>query len=131
MTVHLFGAGSSPGCCNFALKKTADDHEQVFSFKAAEFLKKDFYVDDGLKSVPSTSDVMKLICKTKEMCRHGGFNLHKFTSNKREVIKAIPVEDRAKGVKELNLEKVKLSMERALGMGWCIESDTFKFWTVM
>lgn len=131
MTVHLFGAGSSPGCCNFALKKTADDHEQEFGFEAAEFLRKDFYVDDGLKSVPSTSDAMELICKTKEMCRRGGFNLHKFTSNKREVIEAIPVEDRAKGLKELNLEKDELPMERALGVGWCIESDAFKFRIVM
>ena len=131
MTVHLFGAGSSPGCCNFALKKTADDHEQEFGFESAEFLRKDFYVDDGLKSVPSTSDAKELICKTKEMCRRGGFNLHKFTSNKREVIEAIPVEDRAKGIKELNIEKDELPMERALGVGWCIESDAFKFRIVM
>ena len=131
MTVHLFGAGLSPGCCNFALKKTADDHEQEFGFEPAEFLRKDFYVDDGLKSVPSTSDAKELICKTKEMCRRGGFNLHKFTSNKREVIEAIPVEDRAKGIRELNLEKDELPMERALGVGWCIESDAFKFRIVM
>ena len=131
MTVHLLGAGSSPGCCNFALKKTADDHEQEFGFESAEFLRKDFYVDDGLKSVPPTSDAKELICKTTEMCWRGGFNLHKFASNKREVIEAIPVEDRAKGVKELNLEKDELPMERALGVGWCIESDAFKFQIVM
>ena len=131
MTVHLFGAGSSPGCCNFALKKTADDHEQKFGFEPAEFLRKDFYVDDGLKSVPSTSEAKELIRKTKEMCRRGGFNLHKFTSNKREVIESIPVEDRPKGIKELNLEKDELPMERALGVSWCIESDAFKFRIVM
>jgi len=61
MTVHLFGAGSSPGYCNFALKKTADDHEQEFVFKPSEFLRKKFYVDDGLKSVPSTSDAKELM----------------------------------------------------------------------
>ena len=55
MTVHLFGAGSSPGCRNFAMK-TADDHEQEFGFEPTKFLRKDFYVNDGLKSVPSTSD---------------------------------------------------------------------------
>ena len=131
MTVYLFGAGSSPGCCNFVLKKTADDHEQEFGFEAAEFLGKDFYVNDGLKSAPSMSDAMKLICKTKELCQHGGFNLHKFTSNKREVIEAIPVEDRAKGIKELNLKKDELPMERALGLGWCIKSDASKFRIVM
>ena len=125
MTIHLFGAGSSPGCCNFTLKKTTDDHEQEFGFKPAEFL------DDGLKSVPSTSDAKELICKTKEMSWHRGFNLHKFTSNKREVIEAIPVEDRAKGLEKVNLEKDELLMERVLGVGWCIKSDTFKIQIVM
>ena len=113
------------------MRKTADDHEQEFGFEPAELLRKDFYVDDGLRSVPSTSDAKELICKTKEMCQRGGFNLHKFTSNKREVLEAIPMEDLAKGIKELNLEKDELPMERALGVGWCIESDAFRFRTVM
>ena len=30
MTVHLFGATSSPGCANFALKSTANDYEAEF-----------------------------------------------------------------------------------------------------
>ncbi|KAK6177792.1 hypothetical protein SNE40_015825 [Patella caerulea] len=51
MKVHLFGATSSPGCANFGLKKAADDVVAEFGEKAAEFTKKDFYVDDGLKSV--------------------------------------------------------------------------------
>ena len=80
MTVHLFGAGSSPGCCNFALKKTAEDYEKELGSEPAEFLRRDFYVDDGLKSVATARDAKKLISKTKEMCHRGGFNLHKFTS---------------------------------------------------
>ena len=65
------------------------------------------------------------------MCHHAGFNLHKFTSNKREVIEAIPTEDRAKGIKELNLVKDEFPIERALGISWCIESDCFKFHIVV
>ena len=128
MTVHLFGAGSSPGCCNFALKKTAEDYEKELGSEPAGFLRRDFYVDDGLKSA---RDAKKLISKTKEMCHRGGFNLHKFTSNKREVIEAIPTEDRAKGIKELNLVKDEFPIERALGISWCIESDCFKFHIVV
>ena len=30
MTVHLFGATLSPGCANFALKRTADDLKELF-----------------------------------------------------------------------------------------------------
>ena len=41
------------------------------------------------------------------------------------------MEDRAKGIRELKLDKDELPMERALGVGWCIESDAFKFRIVM
>ena len=121
MTVHLFGAGSSPGCCNFVLQKTADDHEKEFGSEPAEFLRNDFYVYDGLKSVFSACHAKEVINKTKEMCRR----------DKREVKKSISAEDRAKGIKELNLEKDELPMERALGVCWCIESDSFKFRIVL
>ena len=97
MTVHLFGAASSPGCCNFALKTTADDNEDIFGPAPAEFLCRDFYVDDGLKSVPSVMEAVALVKSVKEMRTRGGFNLHKFTSNKKKVIQEIPVIDRANG----------------------------------
>ncbi len=127
MTVHLFGATSSPGCCNFALKTTADDNEKTFGPEPAEFLRRDFYVDDGLKSVPSVEEAVALIQSTKKMCQRGGFNLHKFTSSEKEVIQEIPVADRAEDVKNLDFDRDPLPMERALGVQWCIESDTFKF----
>ena len=52
MTVHLFGGGSSPGCLNFALNCTAEDGENEFGVKAADTVKKNFYVDDLLKLYP-------------------------------------------------------------------------------
>ena len=51
MTVHLFGAVSSPACANFALKRAAEDGEEEFGKRASEFLRNDFYVDDGLTSI--------------------------------------------------------------------------------
>ena len=48
MTVHLFGARSSPGCANLALKTTAEDNEKDLGTETARFLIKNFYVDDGL-----------------------------------------------------------------------------------
>ncbi|XP_068704372.1 uncharacterized protein [Montipora capricornis] len=99
MTVHLFGAGSSPGCSNFALKRTAEDEK----------------------------DAIDLIQAVKGMCAKGGFNLTKFVSNSREVMMSVPPEDRAKEIKGLDLSIDKLPIERALGVHWCIESDAFKF----
>ena len=125
MTVHLFGAASSPGCSNFALKTTADDNERSLGSAPAEFLRRDFYVDDGLKSLPSVEEAVDLVNSVKEMCNRGGFNLHKFTSNSKEVIQRIPASDRAEDLKSMDFERDTLPTERALGIQWCIE--TFKF----
>lgn len=131
MTVHLFGATSSPGCVNYALKASADDNEEDLGSTPANFVRKDFYVDDGLKSVTSIEGAVTLIKDTKEMCRRGGFNLHKFTSNSKEVIEAIPIKDRAEEVKNVDLDLKKLPMERALGVQWCAQSDSFRFQVVL
>lgn len=127
MTVHLFGATLSPGCSNFALKSTANDNEKEIGPAAADFLREDFYVDDGLKSVPSVEEAVKLVKDVKEMCKRAGFNLHKFTSNRKDVILCIPIEDRAEEIKKLDLDKDFLPIERALGVQWCIENDSFNF----
>jgi hypothetical protein len=127
MAVHLFGATSSPGCCNYALKSTADDNETNIGSDAAEFLRKDFYVDDGLKSLATTSEAISLMKETKEMCRRGGFNLQKFISNKKQVIEAIPKKDRAEKIRNLDLTKEEMPIERALGIQWCTERDEFQF----
>ena len=51
MTVHLFGATSKPGCENFGFKRIAQDYQDEFGEEAAEFKRRDFYVDDGLKKI--------------------------------------------------------------------------------
>ena len=127
MTVHLFGAASSPGCSNFALKTTADDNEGSLGSAPAEFLRRDFYVDDGLKSLPSVKEAVDLAESVKAMCDRGGFNLHKFTSNSKEVMRQIPEADRAEEIENLDFERDLMPTERALGIQWCIESDVFKF----
>ena len=130
MTVHLFGAMSSPGCANFALKKTARDNEDSFGKETADFLQNDFYVDNGLKFVCTTEQAIKLIHDVKEMCARGGFHLHKFVSNDKEVIRNIPEVDRADDIKELNLDLDALPLEHTLGVQWCVELECFEF-TIM
>ena len=127
MTVHLFGPTSSPGCANFALKTTADQYEETCGRAAANFIRRNFYVDDGLKSVASVEQAKDLIKNTKSLCQKGGFRLHKFTSNSREVVSSVPEEDRATDAKDHRLISNDTAVERALGVHWCIESDTLQF----
>ena len=127
MTVHLFGAVSSPSCANFALKRTADDNEGNCSIEILNTIRRNFYVDDCLKSVPSESQAICLVKELKAVCATGGFKLTKWTSNSRAVLASVPAEERAKEVKDLDLDKDKLPMESALGMRWDTESDMFFF----
>ena len=127
MKVHLFGASSSPGCANFGLRRAADDGEQEFGADAAAFICKNFYVDDGLKSVATVPEAIELIRASQAICDKAGLRLHKIVSNKKEVLEAIPVEDHSKEIKELNLAVDPLPIERALGVMWCVENDSFRF----
>ena len=43
------------------------------------------------------------------------------------MIESIPVEDRAEGIKKIDLDRDSLPVERALGIQWCIESDVFQY----
>jgi hypothetical protein len=55
--------------------------------------------------------------------------MHKFVSNSKEVMETIPADDRATGItgiKKLDLKNNNLPIERALGVEWCIESDSFQ-----
>jgi len=63
----------------------------------------------------------------RNLLEKGGFKLTKWLSNDRDVLQTIPEEERAKGIKEINLEKDNLPVERALGVTWCIETDNFGF----
>lgn len=55
MKVHLFGATSSPGCATFGLRALAEkftQHKTDIDQAAKNFIVNDFYVDDGITSVP-------------------------------------------------------------------------------
>ena len=54
-----------------------------------------------------------------------GSRLTKWISNAYDVIQSVPVSERAGSVKELDLEN--LPVERALGIKWDVQSDTFHF----
>ena len=127
MTVHLFGAGSSPACANYALKRTADDNEEEYGLNVANTLRRNFYVDDVLKSAQTENEAIKLAKDVKKVCANGGFNLTKFVGNTERIIDSVPQEHRAANVRNLALGQDKLPIERVLGVHWCIESDAFKF----
>lgn len=127
MRVHVFGATSSPGCANYALKLSADLYEERCGPEASDFVRRNFYVDDGLKSVASKEEAIHLIETTKELCHQSGFRLHKFVCNDREVLATIPVQQRGGDLQKDIHSHDGLPLSRTLGVLWCVESDTFQF----
>ena len=77
MCVHVFGGTSSPGCCNYALRKRAIGNEVRYGEDAYQTLLPSFCVDDLFKSLETA---IRLIRNVMAMCQTGGFNLTKFIS---------------------------------------------------
>ena len=125
MLAHIFGAKSSPCCANRALNKTAQDNEDSSPQEAVKTVRRNFYVDDVLKSAPSTQEAVRLTSDLTKLLKEGGFRLTKFASNSREVLQSIPPDLRASPLLDLDLDH--LPLERASGVYWDAQSDTFKF----
>ena len=123
MCVHLFGGKASLNCSNYALKRTSVD----FGEKAAKTLRKSFYIDDVLKSSPNVETAIDLISRVIGLCAAGGFNLTKFVSNNVELMQAIPDEHVRKNVNLKQLEKPKSQSEKAMGLVWNVDTDTFGY----
>lgn len=126
MKVHLFGAASSPGCANFGLKHLAAQGQGQYGEDTIRFIQRNFYVDDGLASVPTEKEAIHLVKESSELCQAGKLRLHKFVSNNEKVMESIPEEECAV-IKDQDMALSLPHMERALGVEWCITSDSFKF----
>ena len=125
MTSHIFGATDSPCCANYCLKKTAEDNRNNFDPVVIETVLRNFYVDDMLKALKSEEIAIKVAKDLISLLSRGGFRLTKFTSNSRAVLDSIPSKERANPTLDLDLDD--LPVERALGVQWNVEQDTFGF----
>lgn len=127
MKVHLFGNTSSPAVATFGLRKTAQIGEEQFGSDAREFVERNFYVDDGLKSLPGSEQSIDLLQRTQAMLARANLRLHKIASNDAKVTRAFPSEDRASELCDLDLSKDVKPVQRSLGVYWDLETDTFTF----
>lgn len=127
MNVHLFGNGPSPAVATFGLRKTAADGEEKFGKAALNFVHRNFYVNDGLASLPSAKQAIDLVTTAQTMLATANLRLHKVVSNSVEVMEAFPTEDRGKDVRDLDLRRDSLPAQRLLRVYWDLEEDAFTF----
>ena len=122
MCVHLFGAGSSPAVATWGLRRCAKDNAATHGTDVEDFITRNFYVDDGLKSIDSAAAAIDLIRRTREVCAKGSLKLHKFNSNSLEVLTALN-ENTDQPIQCIDPD----SVEKVLGVFWTPNSDTFTF----
>jgi len=126
-TVHPFGAISSPSCANYALRRTALDNMGSFGQNVVDAVLHNFYVEDCIDGEKNDSLILPKMMDLKQLLSCGGFNLTKFICSSKDVMRRIPVDDRAKCVQSLDLDGQKLPSEKVLGMEWCTDRDCFVF----
>lgn len=81
-----------------------------------EFVMRNFYVDDGLTSVPTKKEAIGLLNRTKSMLAASNIKLHKIASNNSNTLEALSPDDLAKDLKELSLGVDPLPQQRRLGL---------------
>ena len=123
MKVHIFGSASSSNCAKYGLQQLASDHGS-FSPAAENFIKNNFYVDDGLISCNSTEEAINISQNTGSIFQKGNLKLHKLLSNEQDVLNAFPKENW--GLYSVDIKDGK-HVERALGLKWAIHEDKFYF----
>ena len=123
MKVHIFGAKSSPSVACYALRRTAEDNKEDFSEEAIETIKRNFYVDDVLKSASDEQTAVRLVHELKELCSRGGFNLTKMSSNSQAVVNTISPDDKSKTLRNCVNSDGHRPDEKALGIVWKTEED--------
>jgi hypothetical protein len=119
MRVHVFGNSPSPAVAVYCLSKAASVNEDVYGSDVADFVRRKFYVDDGLIYLCKAEEAIDLLKRTQTALKVGGnLCLHKIASNDKHVMDAFASEDRAKDLRDLDLSTEVLPTQRSLGLNW-------------
>ena len=125
MTVHPFGATSSPSVAGYALRKVAEDNSTDADQIVSKTVQRNFYVDDCLKSMSDIDSTINLIEQLRALFLSGGFFLTKFTSNCRKILFSVPGPDRAVA-NDVDIMCNELPIGNTLGLVWIPEIDSIK-----
>ena len=124
LTVHVFGATSSPSVANFALLQTVKDNPQ-YSINAKQAVTRSFYVDDLLSCTLDEQTACKLLIEVKELIANGGFSLTSIVTNSDSLHKLLATQGLASDMKDKTI--IKENTDRALGLIWNTANDTLQF----
>ena len=119
-TVLTFGDKPAPAMAQIALRKTAEENQDLYP-EAASSLKKNSYMDDICDSVTTVQEASKLTKDLDHVLESGGFNVKGWVSN----------EDLDDNNVQRECEKMKIlqgeSSDKILGVAWNNQTDRLTF----
>ncbi|XP_061395049.1 uncharacterized protein LOC133330652 [Musca vetustissima] len=118
-----FGLNCAPYLALRTLQQLAQDEEDRFPI-GAKILRENMYVDDVLVGTHSIAEAMLAKGQLISILESAGFNLRKWTSNDKEIIKDLPRDHLLNGE---FLDFDDKSLAKTLGIRWNAVSDTFYF----
>ncbi|XP_032799158.2 uncharacterized protein LOC116936052 [Daphnia magna] len=124
MTVHIFGAVSSPMVCSFALQRLEKDAPKHLK-EVARRIRSSFYADNLLPSFDEVDEGVSISQKFVELLKLGGFDLVQFLRSSRSLLDQLPSSSRL--VPELDIDFDDWPTELTLGYLWSCERDEFVF----
>ena len=116
----------APQSQQYGLRRTVEDSEECEP-GVREFVKRNFYVDDGFVSRSTATETIKLVRDTQTVLATVNLRLHKVVSNSVAVMEAFPTEDLAKDIRSLDLRHEELPAQRSLGVFWDLHRDVFTY----
>ncbi|XP_065178471.1 uncharacterized protein LOC135809125 [Sycon ciliatum] len=124
-----FGIRASPYLAGRALLETAERFGANYDPAVSDTVRKAFYVDDMLKSLPDDQKAMRLRSQLQDLLKKGGFHLRKWLSNSEAVMESIPPEHRAPATSKsiTAQESSGQPSQKALGVTWMVSEDYFTF----
>ena len=124
LTVHFFGATSSPAIANYAFKKSVENK----AMDVEQTVNESVYVDDLLSSFKNEDEAINTVQNVKTALKEASFNLTSFASNSSAVAASLNCQNQTSN----NATVVKILDENmtttsALGMIWNTAEDTFNY----
>ena len=119
----IYGLNCSSFLATLALIKTALLNPTQACLRAVEMTGESYYVDDCLDSVKNAKTAIEMVLDHFKLLESRNFKAHKFVSNSREVLQAIPKEYLADNMVGINLDFEDLPQQRILGISWDPETD--------
>ncbi|XP_026479809.1 uncharacterized protein LOC113386232 [Ctenocephalides felis] len=121
LTTVTYGTACAPYLAMRCLKMLAQSNLTTYS-RAAQVLDRDCYVDDIITGANTSDDLVRIQGEIVRLLGEGGFSLHKWSSNCREVLQAIPEKNRSSAVALFS----EGDTVKTLGLAWNPSQDCFK-----